>query len=192
MVCIPGSKPKMRHRTVRPHMKEPSKSPDNDAAVIAVPATIRNLVNAHEDINALRRLRTNMLKPVLCLPSPLGRGITRRGERKLKGIRRALSIARASDEVFTVPVCRGNIIPSRRETHADTKATLMVCTCTRFILPVIMELRTAGSSSSPTLAAVPSRAERFISMLPLRLRRTGIIRMSWSSSLMARHRCVKS
>ena len=181
MVCLPGSKPKMRHITVRPHMKEPRKSPDNDAAVIAVPATMRNLVNAHEDIDALRRLRTNVLKPVLCLPSPLGRGITRRGECKL-----------ASDEVFTAVVCRGNTIPSRREIHADTKATLMVCTCTRFILPVIMDLRTAGSSSSPTLAAVPSRAERFISMLPLRLRRTGIIKMSWSSSLIARHRCVKS
>ena len=35
--------------------------------------------------------------------------------------------------------------------------------------------RTDGMSRSPMLAAVPRRAERFISMLPLRLRMTGTI-----------------
>lgn len=55
---------------------------------------------------------------------------------------------------------------------------------------MIILRRTEGSSSSPTLAAVPSLADKFISMFPFRLRITGMIIMSWSTSLMARHRCV--
>ena len=39
------------------------------------------------------------------------------------------------------------------------------------------------------LAAVPSRADRFISRLPLRFKTRGMIIMSWSTSRIARQRC---
>ena len=62
--------------------------------------------------------------------------------------------------------------------EATMKETAVACTWRRARLPVMMERRVDGSCSSPTLAAVPRRAERFISRLPLRLRTAGMTIMS--------------
>ena len=40
-------------------MKEPSTSPDNDAADIAVLAIMRNLINVYENIDVLGRISKN-------------------------------------------------------------------------------------------------------------------------------------
>lgn len=75
--------------------------------------------------------------------------------------------------------------PTMRAIHAAMKETEMVCTWRSARLPRIMDLRTSGSSNSPTFAAVLNRAERFISKFPFRLRTTGMIMMSWSTCCMA-------
>ena len=81
---------------------------------------------------------------------------------------------------FGLDVKLGTMRPSKRETHAATKETTVACTCSKDKFPNIIRRRVSGSSSSPTLAAVPNRAERFISRFPLRLRMTGMIMMSSS------------
>lgn len=78
--------------------------------------------------------------------------------------------------------------PRMKDTQAATKETTVAWTCSSVRLPKMMLRRALGSSSSPTFAAVPSRAERFISRLPFRLRMTGMIMMSWSTSRIARQR----
>jgi len=76
----------------------------------------------------------------------------------------------------------GNRLGMRRarmeEMQATMKDTAVAWTCSRVKLPMMMARRMVGSSSSPRLAAVPRRAERFISRLPLRLRIAGMIIMS--------------
>lgn len=86
----------------------------------------------------------------------------------------------------------GTIRPSNSETQAATKETTVACTCSKDKFPKIIRRRVSGSSSSPTLAAVPNRAERFISRLPLRLRMTGMIMMSSSIVRIAFQRCGQS
>lgn len=73
--------------------------------------------------------------------------------------------------------------------HAATKETTVAWTWRRERLPTIMDRRTAGSSRSPTLAAVLRRAERFISRLPFRFMTTGMMMMSWWTSCIAVQRC---
>jgi len=75
--------------------------------------------------------------------------------------------------------------PRIRAIHAAMKETEMVCTWRSARLPRMMDLRTSGSSNSPTFAAVLNRAERFISRFPFRLRTTGMIMMSWSTCCIA-------
>ena len=82
----------------------------------------------------------------------------------------------------------GTNLPRMRAVHDAMKDTEIAWTCNSERLPMIMERRTDGSSSSPMLAAVPRRADRFISRFPFRFRRTGMIIMSWSTSRIARQR----
>ena len=69
--------------------------------------------------------------------------------------------------------------------HDGMKDTDIVWTCNNERLPMIMERRTDGSSRSPMFAAVPSRADRFMSRVPCRFRTTGMIMMNWSTSRIA-------
>jgi hypothetical protein len=81
--------------------------------------------------------------------------------------------------------------PRKYDTTAEMNDTTVACTWRSDRLPRMMEFRVAGWSSSPTLAAVPSLADRFISRLPFRLRMTGIMIISWSTSFTARQRSMK-
>lgn len=90
-------------------------------------------------------------------------------------------------------VFAGNKPGTRNARMEDMQATMndttVAWTCSKVKFPMIIERRVTGSSSSPTLAAVPRRAERFISRLPLRLSTAGIIIISCCTSRMARQRC---
>ena len=78
--------------------------------------------------------------------------------------------------------------PRMRAVHDAMKDPDIAWACNSERLPMIIERRTYdGSSSSPMLAAVPSRADRFISRFPFRT--TGMIIMSWLTSCIARQRC---
>jgi hypothetical protein len=66
----------------------------------------------------------------------------------------------------------------RTATEAATQATTVAWTWRRAKFPRMILRRRSGSSSSPMLAAVLSRADRFISRLPLRFMITGTITMS--------------
>ena len=78
--------------------------------------------------------------------------------------------------------------PRMRAVHDAMKDTDIAWTCNSERSLMIIERRTDGSSSSPMLAAVPSRADRFISRFPFRCKTTGMIIMSWSTSRIARQR----
>ena len=99
--------------------------------------------------------------------------------------RRAVAVALLAGVGAGVGPFLGTKRPRIRAMHAAMKETEMVCTWRSARLPRIMDLRTSGSSNSPTFAAVLNRAERFISRFPFRLRTTGIIMMSWSTCCMA-------
>jgi len=93
-----------------------------------------------------------------------------------------------------VDIGRGDFVvgmnfPRISAIHAAMKDTEIVCTWRRARLPVSMERRMTGSSSCPTLDAVPRREDRFISRFPLRLRTVGTMIMSWSTSFIARQCC---
>lgn len=75
----------------------------------------------------------------------------------------------------------GIILPNANATTAATNDTTVACTCRRVRLPRMIDRRIFGRSSSPILAAVLSRADRFISRFPFRLRTTGIIIISSST-----------
>jgi hypothetical protein len=85
---------------------------------------------------------------------------------------------------------RGTILPRIRETQAATKETEIAWTCSNVQFPSSMARMTLGSSSSPILAAVESRAERFISRFPWRLRTVGMIIINWSTCSIASQRCA--
>ena len=80
---------------------------------------------------------------------------------------------------------RGTNRPKMKAIQVATKEMDAVWTWSSAKLPIIMERRIMGSSNTPMLAAVESRAERFISKFPLRFRTTGMIIISWSTSCMA-------
>lgn len=69
------------------------------------------------------------------------------------------------------------------------KETTVACTCSNVKFPKIIVRRVDGLSSSPILADVPRRAERFISRFPLRLSTTGMIMISSSICDIAFQRC---
>jgi hypothetical protein len=73
----------------------------------------------------------------------------------------------------------GKIREMTEDKHATMNDTTAAWTCSRVRLPRMIVRRVVGSPSSPTFAAVPRRAERFISRLPLRLRTAGMTIMSW-------------
>jgi hypothetical protein len=75
---------------------------------------------------------------------------------------------------------------SRNETFAATNETAAAWTWSKQRLPKMIERREEAESRAPTFAAVPSRAERFISRLPFRLRITGMIIMSSLTRVIAR------
>lgn len=160
-------------------MNDPRTILDRQAADIAVDATITNSAN-----------------PLLGRPSLIGRGGL--GLLISCKIRRTISVELLDEagpegvSAFGFCVILGTIRPSKRETHAATKETTVACTCSKDKFPNIIRCRVSGSSSSPTLAAVPNRAERFISRFPLRLRMTGIIIMSSSIARMAFQRWAPS
>ena len=72
----------------------------------------------------------------------------------------------------------GMNLPRMRAVHDAMKDTDIAWTCNDERLLMIMEQRTNGSLRSPMLAAVPSRADRFISRFHFRSRMTGMIVMS--------------
>jgi hypothetical protein len=83
------------------------------------------------------------------------------------------------------------IIPRRKVKHAAVKETTAAWTWSRARLPKMRTFRTDGMSRSPMFDAVPRRAERFISMLPLRLRMTGTIAIN-SLTLVIAFQCCHS
>ena len=93
----------------------------------------------------------------------------------------------AGEPLMGMGVFCGTNLSRMRAVHDAMKDTDIAWTCNK--LPMIMEQRTNGSSNSPMLAAVPSRADRFISKFHFRSRMTGMIIMSWSTSRIARQRC---
>ena len=69
-------------------------------------------------------------------------------------------------------------LPRMRVVHDAMEDADMAWTCNNERLPMIIERKTDGSSSSPMLAAVPSQADRFISSFHSRSRTTSMIIMS--------------
>ena len=86
----------------------------------------------------------------------------------------------------------GTTSPRINETHAATKDTPVACTWSSERLPNMIVSLASGSSSSPTFAAVPSRADKFISRFPFKFKMTGMIITSSSMVLIAFQRAIWS
>jgi hypothetical protein len=148
-------------------MNEPSIRLDRQAADIEVEATMTNSTN-----------------PDLGRPSLIGRG----GRGSLDRRRRVAFVDTGRLEGERGPGCDdilGTISPRMKDAHAATDETPAACTWSSERLPYMILLLVSGSSSWPTFAAVPSRADKFISRFPFKLRMTGMIMTNSSMVLIA-------
>jgi len=101
-----------------------------------------------------------------------------------KWLRIDTPISRATDDGSEGVGGSGTASPTRKAKQVATKDTTVACTWSKMRFPMTISLLTPSASVAPVLAAVPSRAERFISRFPLRLRITGMRMTSSSIRLM--------
>lgn len=170
-------------------MNEPNSALERQAASIEEDAVMTNLVEHWISRRSTVRItRIYSVSPLgLLFGGRDGRGRLR--WRRAKALR--LNIVGPDHDPLAGSVAAssagglGIILPMTKETPAATKDTTVACTCSRVKFPIMRARRTEGLSNSPTLAAVPSLAERFISRLPLRFSMTGMIIMSSSTRAIA-------
>ena len=131
---------------------------------------------------------THSLNPDFEAPDgSVGRGLL--GEWSSTAIRRNRFLVagdKGSEDPSPTP---GMILLRRKETHAAMNETTAAWTWSRARLPKMRAFRTGRMSRSPILDAVPRRAERFISMLPLRLRMTGTMAINSLTRVIAFQCC---
>jgi hypothetical protein len=159
-------------------MKDPRKALERQAAVIDDAETMANLtwVNKVYMIGIV----TYSAHPDK-MWSPLGIGCGRNGFRG-----KTVSLpSKIFEGDGTEGGCLGRAKPNKNEKQVAIKETTIAWTCNRMRLPRMIARRDSGLSSSPMFAAVPRRADKFISRFPFRLRITGIIIISSSIRLIA-------
>lgn len=151
-------------------MNEPSRIAERQAADMAEDVSTMNLCNETSEGWKIAVADTHSLNPDFRTPADgsVGRGLLSEGPSP--AIR--ASGGKGSEDSSPTPWM---ILLRRKETQAAMNETTAAWTWSRARLPKMRAFRTDGMSRSPRLDAVPSRAERFISMLPLRLRMTGTI-----------------
>ena len=174
----PGLRPNFRQRTTRKHMNEPSRAAERQAADMAEDVSTMNLYNETSEGWKMIVKGTHSLNPDFGPPADgsVGRGLL--GE--------CVSGGKGSEESPPTP---GMILLRRKETQAAINETTAAWTWSSARLPKMRAFRTDGMSRSPRLDAVPRRAERFISMFPLRLRMTGTIAINSLTRVIAFQCC---